>query len=143
MIQCDLDSCYREQHIVTTEAEGMRAKWNDKAVMTAINYGLRGGEKRAAKLVAMRAKSSTLFTDRSGTLRRSIRAVKSRYKGGGWLVMAGGRGFWGDAWYAAKVELGWSNASARPFLRGARVASLGRIRLIFTSIFGRGARFRK
>ena len=125
----------------------MRAKWNDKAVMTAINYGLRGGEKRAAKLVAMRAKSSTLFTDRSGALRRSIRATSqppldARVKKG-WFVVAGGRGFWGDAWYAPKVELGWKNASARPFMKAARNASLGRIKLIFTSIFGKGARLRR
>jgi len=111
--------------------------------MAAIDYALRGGEKRAAKLVALRAKSSSLFTDRSGALRRSIRDVKSRYKRGGWLVMAGGRGTWGDAWYAPKVELGWSKAAARPFLRNAKAACVGRIRLLFTSIFGRGARFRR
>ena len=111
----------------------MRVKWRDREVMAAINYGLRGGEKRAAKLIALRAKSSTLFTDRTGTLRGSIRAVKSRYKDGGWLIMAGSRGTWGDAWYAPKIELGWSKASARPFLRSAKAASLGRLKLIFKS----------
>ena len=120
----------------------MRAKWFDREVVAAINYALHKGEKQAARIIAVKARSTTRFADRSGTLRGSIRAAKSRYKGGGWLVIAGGRGSWGDAWYAPKVELGWVKASARPFMKDARNASIGRLRALFKGIFGGGARLR-
>lgn len=125
----------------------MKAKWYDRKVISTINYALRGAEERAAKLVAMKAKSTTMFTDRSGILRRSIRATDQpppdAHIKRGWFVLAGGRGSWGDAWYAPKVELGWVHAAARPFMKAAKAASLGGVKLIFMSIFGKGARFRK
>ena len=125
----------------------MKVKWRDREVVAAIQLALKRGEKRSAILISTRAKASTLFVDRTNALRNSIRYTHkppsdARVKKG-WFVMAGGKGVWGDAWYAPKVELGWKNASARPFMKAARNANIGRMKLIFKSIFGRGARLRR
>lgn len=50
-----------------------------------------------------------------GTLRDSIRAVPSRYEGGGYIVLAGGY----YAYYAPYVELGTKKMSAQSFLKPA------------------------
>ena len=100
----------------------MRVDWNDKMVMAKINKEVSQDAEKSARMVARTARHTRLFKDSSGSLRNSIRVVKSKFKGGGWLVIAGGKGGWGDAWYAAKVHLGHRigktgrHASPRPFL---------------------------
>ena len=118
----------------------MKIQWLGRQVMEAIKKATGTSETATARLIASDAKSSRLFKDRSGALRKSIRVVDSRFRDGGKLVMAGGRGPWGDAWYAPKVELGWKDASARPFMRSAKERAKGRARRIFKSTFGPGTR---
>ena len=118
----------------------MRVKWYGRQVVEAVRKATGRSEEATARLIATDARASGLFHDRTGALRRSIRVADSRFKDGGKLVMAGGRGPWGDAWYAPKVELGWKGASARPFMRTAKERARGRMRRIFLTNFGRGAR---
>jgi hypothetical protein len=44
-----------------------------------------------AKQIARDAKSSTAFKDKTGRLRKSIRAKKSKFDDGGWIARAGGK----------------------------------------------------
>ena len=103
------------------EGGNVRVVWHDKEVMKKIDKEVAKDAEKAARLVLRSARHTTLFKDRKGTLRKSMRVIKSKFKGGGFLVVAGGRGFWGDAWYAAKVHLGYrpkggGHVSPRPFL---------------------------
>ena len=95
----------------------MRVVWRNKEVMTKIDEGSSQAAKKSAEAIAGTAKATTLFQDASGDLRSSIRTGKSRFKGGGYMVIAGGR----EAWYAAKVHLGHrtrggGHVGPRPFL---------------------------
>ena len=65
----------------------------------------------AARQVA--ADARILCPVRSGTLKASIRVVKSKFEDGGALVVAGGQGKWGDAFYSHFVELGTPGTVAR------------------------------
>jgi HK97 gp10 family phage protein len=70
-------------------------------------------------MIEAEAKSSTAFTDITGALRKSIRAVKSKYDEGGWIVKAGGRA----APHAHLVEYGHGGPQPAPphaFLRPAK-----------------------
>jgi len=111
----------------------MIIEWNDKEVMTAINKAVAGDSKEAAEYVAKVARQTRLFKDRSGTARGSIRVAKSKFKNGGYIVLAGGKGLWGDAWYVPKIELGHKGVPARPFMRRAKKQSMRKIRQIFKS----------
>jgi len=93
----------------------MRLEWNDEEVLRDIGKITGKVTKEGAKKVVRDArrycpKEKTGKTDkwgnRPGSLRASIRIQKSKFKGGGYLVIAGGKGFWGDAFYAPFVELG-------------------------------------
>lgn len=66
-----------------------------------------------AKSVARTARN--LAPVKSGALKRSIIAKKSKFKGGGAIIKAGG----GDEYYASFIEFGRKNAAAHPFLRPA------------------------
>ena len=118
----------------------MKLEWFGEKVMKAIRVATGTCEETVARMIVSDAKASGSFRDRTGALRRSIRMADSKYKDGGKLVMAGGRGPWGDAWYAPKVELGYKGASARPFLRPAKERARSRARRIFIGVFGTGAR---
>ena len=85
-------------------------------------------EKKAAENIEKRAKTlcpvgKTITTSsgkswksrKPGTLKRTIRARKSKFKNGGWIVSAGSN----DAFYAGFVELGTKRMSAKPYLRPA------------------------
>lgn len=65
-----------------------------------------------AKQVAADAKATTAFQDKTGELRRSIRAKKSRFEDGGWIVQA-------TAPHAHLLEFGTKNMGAKSFLRPA------------------------
>ena len=108
--------------------------------MKAIRKATDTSEKITARSIASDARGSGLFKDKTGALRKSIRVVDSKFKDGGQLVMAGGRGPWGDAWYGPKVELGWKGASARPFLRTAKERAKGKAKRVFKAGFGPGAK---
>ena len=45
-----------------------------------------------AKELAADAKANGPFKDKTGRLRKSIRAKKSKFKDGGWIVLMGGKG---------------------------------------------------
>ena len=76
-------------------------------------------EEQVARKIEAEAKASTAFKDQTGKLRRSIRAVKSRYVEGGWIVKAGGR----SAPHAHLVEFGHGGpqpAPAHSYLRSSK-----------------------
>ena len=58
----------------------MRVAWYDKKVMAKIEKEAAKDAEKSAHLVARTARHTTLFKDRTGTLRRSIRVVKSKFK---------------------------------------------------------------
>ncbi len=76
-----------------------------------------------AERVAAAARNSAAFADKTGKLRQSIKALPSRYEGGGWIVVA-------SAPHAHLIEFGHAmvgkdgtvqgHAPAHPFLRPAR-----------------------
>ena len=66
--------------------------------------------------VIVKSSGATWKSRSPGTLKRSIKAYKSKFKDGGWIVMAGDS----DAFYARFVELGTRKKGARPFLRSAK-----------------------
>lgn len=125
----------------------MKIQWHGDKVMKAINTVTMTGEERIARLIARDAKATTVFKDISGTLRNSIRYTNQRPQGArlpGWFVLAGGRGSWGDAWYAPKVELGWGKGKARPrpFMKTAGERNKSQAKSIFKALFGSGAKLR-
>lgn len=68
-----------------------------------------------ARQIAKDAKNTTAFQDDTGRLRKSIKAKKSRYADGGWIVKAGGKG----AYQAWLIEHGSQKMPAKPYLRPA------------------------
>jgi hypothetical protein len=83
-----------------------------------------------AKRVAATARASRAFKDKTGRLRKSIRAKKSRFADGGWIVTAGGKG----AAHAHLVEYGHGGkkpAAKKPFLRPALAAAIDEARAQF------------
>lgn len=115
----------------------MRVDWNDKAVMAKINKEAGKDAEEAASMVARTARHTRLFKDISGDLRKSIRVDSYPDKREKNLVVAGGKGPWGDAWYAPMVHLGHRigktgrHASARPFLWRAVDANRAFIKAVF------------
>ena len=85
------------------------------------------------------------YGNRPGSLRDSIRVAKSKYEDGGHLVVVGGKGPWGDTFYAPFVELGTPGTEyrsgsrsgprkpikAHPFLRPAKNKNKRKIRRNF------------
>lgn len=45
-------------------------------------------ERAVAHIIEGRARNTRLFTDKTGRLRKSIKAKESRYEDGGWIVQA-------------------------------------------------------
>ena len=93
-------------NIDLTEAEKMIANYlNEKS-------------RDVAMQIKRDAKASTAFKDKTGRLRKSIRVKKSKFKDGGHIVLAGGKG----ARHAHLVEYGHGGprpAPPRSFLRAA------------------------
>lgn len=69
-----------------------------------------------AKEIAQDAKANGPFDDKTGRLRKSIRAKKSKFEGGGWIIIMGGKG----AMQAHLIEFGRKGAPAFPTLRPAK-----------------------
>lgn len=87
-------------------------EWND-ALGPVIEKAVAEASVKAAEQVA--ADARRLVPVNSGELQASIRAVKSKFKDGGAIIMAGSK----KAFYAHMVEYGTVKKSARPFLRPA------------------------
>lgn len=62
-----------------------------------------------------KAKNTSAFSDRTGNLRGSITKVPSKFKNGGFVIMAGG----GQEYYARFIEFGTKKMSPKPFMRPA------------------------
>jgi len=76
-----------------------------------------------AKQIASDAKNGADFIDRTGNLRKSIKAKKSKFPDGGWIAKAGGKGA-KQAWLIEHGHGGPRPAAAHPFLEPARVKNI-------------------
>ena len=79
--------------------EGIRIDWRDKEVVAEVRAAVDRGAKKGAERIYKDAKNSTEFEDETGTLRKSIKMAKSKFKNGGHVVYA-------DAPHAHLVEYG-------------------------------------
>ena len=86
-----------------------------------------------AEQISADAKATTLFKDKTGTLRKKIRVRKSKYDGGGYIVVA-------SAPHAHLVEYGHAlvrnvktigRIAPRPFLRSAKDKNIEAARRAF------------
>lgn len=87
----------------------------DNRVPKEVKDHIEQNEESIARAVELKARTSTAFKDVTGTLRKRIKAKKSRYEFGGWIVEA-------RAPHAHLVEFGHGGpnpAPAHPFLRPA------------------------
>ena len=134
----------------------MKLEWNDEEVLRDIGKITAKVTKEGAKKVMRDARrycpvektgKADKWGNRPGSLRASIRIQKSKFKGGGYLVVAGGKGSWGDPFYAPFVELGTPGTTyqtrapkrsgarlavqAHPFIRKALARNKRRIRQMF------------
>lgn len=128
---------------------------NDNVVIAKVDKAVNFASKKGAELVNVEAKRRCPVGDyerasahigdwkqrKKGSLRKSIKIKKSKYKNGGYLVTAGGY----NTYYAVWVELGaparsseqWKKAGhsfpvpRQPFLRPAANANKSRINSIF------------
>lgn len=91
----------------------IKFNWYNKEVFVAIENIISDVEEEAADSVMKTAivlcpesvkEKNDKYGNKKGTLKKSIRKYKSTH--GGYIVMAGGKGAWGDAYYASFVELG-------------------------------------
>lgn len=62
-----------------------------------------------------KAKNTSAFSDRTGNLRGSIQKVSSKYKNGGFVIMAGG----GQEYYSRFIEFGTKKMAPKPHMRPA------------------------
>jgi len=95
-----------------------------------------------ANTVLTEAKNTAAFIDKTGNLRGSIKKRKSKYKDGGYIVEAGGRGS-SKGYHAFNVEVGhvliaWGKPTgkrvpAKPFLRPAAEKGIRKAIEIFRS----------
>ena len=80
-----------------------------------------------AKEIAADAKAHGPFKDKTGRLRKSIKAKKSKFEDGGWIVIMGGKGA-RQAWL---IEFGREGAPAFPTLRPAKDRAIGLAKRLF------------
>lgn len=113
-------------------------KWYDKQLMRDLKPMIERMEKAAARRIAAAAKrrcpvwdgegrkispgDDTWKARKPGSLRKSIRVEKSKYKDGGYIVLAGNY----DVFYASFVELGTKSWWARG--RTLKRGKTGRVR---------------
>jgi len=87
-------------------------EWND-ALAPEIEKAVAGASVKAAEAVA--ADARRLVPVDSGELQASIKAMKSKFKDGGAIILAGNK----KAFYAHMIEYGTVKKAAKPFLRPA------------------------
>ena len=120
---------------------GARIKWDDRKLEAIINITMDKKLKTAANVVSGIARKNVPVSKitraagqfkswkarKPGSLKRSIRVKRSKYKGGGWLVHVGGS----DTFYWFFVEYGthqmYPNWLMRKSLRKARSRLRGRL----------------
>lgn len=66
----------------------MRIDWNQKELMAEFEAACDEVAEAGAQKIASDMRSTTLFKDKTGNLRKSIAVHKSRFKGGGYVVGA-------------------------------------------------------
>ena len=128
-------------------------KWYDKELMRRLRPIIARLEKDTAHRIEREAKAmcpvwdgeerelkpgdATWKARKRGALRDSIRAVRSKYRDGGWIVMAGNY----DVFYAAFVELGTPGRQIpkNPFLRRPLEREKRTFRKKLKGIFSGGA----
>lgn len=101
-------------------SRGWSLTWNDKALLKSVNSVAAKVAEEGAERVAEDAKRILMSNAKepTGKLASEIHVVRSKYKNGGWLVIAQPKGHYTD-YYAPHVELGTSRTRAVPFLRPA------------------------
>lgn len=125
------------------KGDGYKIEWHGEEFLIEMdNLFKKQVEERAAKNIEHNAKNlcpvgNKIITSSGdtwksrvpGTLKRSIKSLKSKFKDGGWIVMAGSS----DAFYARFVELGTKFMSAKPYLRSAKHIEEHRIKSYLTN----------
>lgn len=96
-------------------------EWNDAGLMEETRNTMEFKNREMANFVAAKARS--LAPWHSGDLAVSIRVEKSRFKNGGFLVVADGS----EKYHATFMELGTHKDEAQPFLRPALAALRKRV----------------
>ena len=91
--------------------------WHDKEVISKLGDEFNKAALKAARMIEMRAKNSGKWIDRTGNLRKAIKASASKYKTGGAIVYikygpGGGNHF-------HLLEYGTVKMAPRPFMRPA------------------------
>ncbi len=107
-----------------------RVTWNVEPFVEELEVFLDEKAEIIAKQISRDAKASTAFKNESGRLRKSIRAKKSKFDGGGWIVRAGGKGAM-QAWLVEHGHGGPHPAPPHPYLDPARLQNLSLARKEF------------
>jgi len=117
-----------------------RIVWNDKAFMARVNAVAEKVAEDGAEMVLRDAKRILMSKAKhpTGKLASEIKLIKSKFKGGGYIVIAQPPGGYDD-YYAIFVELGTPNKAgkrrgsteAMPYLRPALHKNKSRIRKRF------------
>lgn len=92
-------------------------------------------EETVAKEIESRAVSSTAFKDETGKLRGSIKALKSKFPDGGWIVRAGAPHAWvvehGHKLWDWRTGKFIKQVPAKSYLRTAKEATIESAKRIF------------
>lgn len=111
----------------------VKLKWFPGPALKKVEGAIDSASLEAAKLIAKKARQEV--PQDTGTLKQTIKAVKSKFKLGGALVVAGSRVIGGakflrgqdrtkaGAFYAQMVEFGTVKMKARSFMRKALYGS--------------------
>jgi len=102
-------------------------EWRASVVIDDIQKKSNEAARKGAKIVAAKAQRNHAFKNITGRLERSIKAKKSKFKDGGWIVRAGGKG----AKQAPLLELGTTRIRPMFYLRHALEDSRTDIRRLF------------
>lgn len=120
---------------------GARVAWDDRAFLKVINKAMSPKLEKAANITANIARQDVPIGAiqraaskykswkgrKPGSLLKSIKVRKSRFKDGGYIVSVGGR----DTYYWYFVEYGTSKMGAQKFMRNAIKKAKYRIRGLF------------
>lgn len=122
-----------------TKAEKLVDRLGDPAVSEAANIIADAVRRRTP--VADEAYSRNGQPQQPGTLKNSVRVYSTKFKKPGrasYIVMAGGTGSWGDAFYARFVEMGTKNMTAKKFMRKGLRAARNKTLKIIQGAIGKG-----
>ncbi len=68
--------------------DGVKIEWNDKELVAEIKTAVKAGTGAGAKRIFNSAKGTSDFIDDTGNLRKSIKMYPSKFKDGGYIVVA-------------------------------------------------------